>query len=126
MAQAAGAHPDALTTLGTLALADDNTEAAMTLFEHAYDIDHNFAESIGALAVLDAVEGDTKQANRRAKTALKLDRECFSATLAKTLLLSGGGKDGAAKALFDQAITTPIGKQGRTIAQALVKGSFVG
>jgi len=41
----------------------------------------------------------------------------LSAMLAKTLPLSTDGKEGASKTIFDQAITTPIGKQERLTAQ---------
>ena len=103
-------------------------DASRARFERAHDIDHKFAESFGSLAVLDAVEGNTKEAQRKALTAVRLDRECFSATLAQTLLLSGAGNEHRAKELFEQALTTPIGKDARDLAHnwwTLSNGSFV-
>ena len=37
------------------------------------------------------------------------------------LLLSGAGNEDRAKELFEQALTTPIGRDGRTIADMIVR-----
>ena len=184
----AGNHPDALTTLGVLALGNERNVEALTLFEAAMDInahgprtwigmglsqlsagdnvaaaanidkgaelfkthigswiaagwahfvlenyktsrvrfekalslDRNFAESHGSLAVLDVIEGHIDQARQSAKTATLLDKECFSAALAGTLILSSQGNAAAAKKIFDRAINTPIDDTGRTIARTLL------
>lgn len=94
-------------------------DTARQRFETAMSLDHNFAESHGSIAVLDAMEGLTARAKSGAERALRLDRQCFSAALATTLLLSAQGADDTAKRMFDIAINTPFGADGRTIAQSL-------
>lgn len=184
-----GNHPDALTTLGTLALGEDDPEQALRLFNTAMDInrhgprtwigkglsqlitgeadealknidkgaemfethigswiaagwahfvkkdypaarlrfdkalaiDDNFAESHGSLAVMDVLEGDLTEARRRTKIALKLDRECFSATLAQVLILSGNGNTEKAQQIFERALNTPIDESGRTISRSMTR-----
>ena len=186
-AAAAGDHPDALTTLGTLALGNDQTHDALQLFEMAlgsgssaprawigrglarlgkgeaeeaaHDIDHgasifethlgswiaagwahfvnkdtatararfekardidpNFAEVHGSLAVLDLLDGREDDARRQVAVALRLDPQCFSAALAQVLISSARGNEEAARRIFDKAVNTPVDDSGRTIAQAL-------
>lgn len=88
-------------------------------FERALEIDENFAESHGALAVLDVLAGDIDGGQRRADVALRLDRQCYAAILAKSLLLENEGKAGAAEALRKRALAMPIDEGGMTITQAL-------
>ncbi|MBX9645216.1 MAG: tetratricopeptide repeat protein, partial [Novosphingobium sp.] len=93
-------------------------DAAAQRFERALAIDHNFAESHGSLAVIDAARGDNESARRRMQTALRLDRQCFSAVMAKVMLDAASPEE--AKALFDQAFNTPLNAQGMTIASYMV------
>ncbi|WP_158266338.1 tetratricopeptide repeat protein [Allosphingosinicella deserti] len=188
-ARGAGAHPDALATLGTLTLGEERPAEAMTLFEQALAqnrqvprawvglglakllsgrgdeaaddidrgaemfgdhigswiasgwayfvrqdlvtsrerferalaIDETFAESHGSLAVLDVLDGRLDDARRRSDTALRLDRQCYSAALARTLLLAGGGNPEAAQRIFENALRQPLNDKGDTIGQALAK-----
>lgn len=90
-------------------------------FETALDIDPNFAETHGSLAVLDILEGRPEQAKQRTEIALRLDRQCYSAALARALLAAGAGDQASARRIFDLAVNTPVDGQGRTIAQALAK-----
>lgn len=185
----AGDHPDALTTLGTLALGDNHATDALDMFEraigrnpeiprawigrglakmmtgqaesaphdldkgaemfgdhlgswiaagwsyfvngdqvtsrarfeHALDLDPTFAESHGSLAVLDLLAGDLDEARRKSDVALRLDRQCYSAALAKSLLAASGGDHQSARRIFEHAARMPIDGSGRTIGQALAK-----
>ncbi|WP_443751361.1 tetratricopeptide repeat protein [Asticcacaulis solisilvae] len=99
--------------------AGDRTRAR-GIFEHALALDDTFAESHGALAVLDVLDGDIDGARRRTDTALRLDRRCFSGALAKVLLLEHDGDMQAAQRVRDIALNTPVGESGRTIAQAVI------
>lgn len=185
----AGDHPDALTTRGTLALADEHATDALVLFERALAangesprawiglglaklltgkagdapadidrgaelfghhlgswiaagwayfvnndlvtsrarfetalaIDPTFAETHGSLAVLDILAGDLEQAKTKSDVALRLDRQCYSAALAKSLLAASGGDQETARRIFERAANTPIDGSGRTIGQALAK-----
>lgn len=96
-------------------------ETARARFQHALELDGNFAESHGSLAVLDVIAGDIDRAEAGARTALRLDRNCFSAALAHSLLASASGKEELAKQIFERALHTPIDEDGRTIAQSLVR-----
>lgn len=90
-------------------------------FEHALALDPNFAESHGSLAVIDLLEGKVEEATRRTDTALRLDRNCYSAALARTLLAAAAGDQETARRIFELAINSPVDGHGRTIAQALAK-----
>jgi len=188
-AAAAGDHPDALATLGTLALGEERATEALAIFDRVLDanaqaprawvgrglaklltgqadtaagdidrgaelfgdhlgswiaagwahfvardlpasrarfetalrIDPNFAESHGSLAVLDLLEGDADSARQRSDVALRLDRQCYSAALAKSMLAAGAGDEAGAQRIYALAINTPVDDSGRTIAQALAK-----
>ncbi|PTS90550.1 hypothetical protein DBR17_01110 [Sphingomonas sp. HMWF008] len=185
----AGDHPDALTTLGTLALGDEHATDALGLFERALAandgsprawvglglaklmtgapeaapaaldrgaeifgdhlgswiaagwsyfvngdlttararfetalaLDPTFAESHGSLAVLDILAGELAEGIKKSDVALRLDRQCFSAALAKSLLAAGAGDGETARRIFDLAARTPIDASGRTIGQALAR-----
>ncbi len=186
-ARAAGDHPDALTTLGTLALAEDAPEAAAELFdaalarapqaprawigrglvrlldgdkavaageldkgadlfgthlgswiaagwahvlagdraagrarfEKALALDDSFGEAQGSLAVVDILEGRIDEGRRRTEVALRLDRQSFSAALASMLLAAGADDGDRAARIFEVALHTPIGPDGKTLARSL-------
>lgn len=88
-------------------------------FETALALDDAFAETHGALAVLDLAAGDAESARRRADVALRLDRNCFAGALATSMLLDREGKARAAQKVRDAALNFPIGAGGRTIAARL-------
>jgi tetratricopeptide (TPR) repeat protein len=93
--------------------------AARARFETALELDPNFAESHGSLAVLDLLEGDSEGARQRSEVALRLDRQCYSAALARTLLAAGSGDQAKARRIYETAVNLPVDASGRTIAQAL-------
>ncbi|MGJ3628978.1 hypothetical protein AB5I41_22825 [Sphingomonas sp. MMS24-JH45] len=84
-------------------------------------LDPTFAESHGGLAVIDALEGATEAAAERAKVALRLDRECYGASLARVLIASSSGDAEAAGAILHRALSTPLDDRGRTIGQILAR-----
>ena len=95
--------------------------ASRQRFEIAFNIDKTFAESHGALAVVDMLEGDFSTGQERLRRAMGLDRKCFSAALAQVLLLQSDGKTDLARKIFEDAINTPMDETGRTIAGALMQ-----
>lgn len=95
--------------------------ASRVRFEHALDLDPNFAESHGSLAVLDVLEGRIEEARARSDIALRLDRNCYSGALARTLLAAAAGDEAQARRIYDIALNTPVDAGGRTIAQALAR-----
>jgi len=93
--------------------------AARARFERAMALDPNFAETHGGIAVLDIVEGRMDDAARECEIALRLDRNCFGAALAKSLLLQNRGRPQMAQKVIDIAMSTPVGPGGETLAQML-------
>jgi tetratricopeptide (TPR) repeat protein len=93
---------------------------ARASFERALAADPNFSESHGGLAVLDIMEGRLDDARRNSEIALRLDKKCFGGALAKSLMLERSGHPQMAQKVRDIALSTPIGPNGQTIAQALV------
>jgi len=93
---------------------------ARGIFERTLAQDDTFAESHGALAVLDILAGDIDSARRRTDTALRLDRKGFAAALAKTLLLEHDGDPQAARRVREITLNAPVGAGGETIAQAVI------
>ncbi len=104
----------------------DHLGSWIASFERAMDIDPNFAENHGGLAVIDIVEGDLESAERRCEIALRLDRRCFGGALAKSMLLDRVGKSEAAQRVRELALSTPIGSGNRTVAQALIGFGMAG
>jgi tetratricopeptide (TPR) repeat protein len=93
---------------------------ARAIFEHTLGLDDTFAESHGALAVLDIIAGDIEAARVRTERALRLDRRCFSGALAQSLLFEHDGDSGSAQRVRDLTLNTPVGESGSTIADAMV------
>lgn len=93
--------------------------AARRNFETALEHDENFAETHGALAVVDLAEGHIDSTKRRTDIALRLDKDCFGAALAKIMLLQMQGKPELAARIRDRALNLPAGVDGKTLAQAI-------
>ena len=93
--------------------------AARRNFEIALRHDDNFAETHGALAVVDLAEGHLDSAERRTEIALRLDKDCFGAALARMLLLQMQGNPALADRIRERALNLPVGVGGKTLAQAI-------
>ena len=93
--------------------------AARARFERAMALDPNFSETHGGIAVLDAVEGKWDDAARECEIALRLDRNCFGAALAKSLLMQHRGRPQMAQKVLDIAMSAPVGPKGETLTQML-------
>lgn len=97
--------------------------ASRVRFETALALDDAFAETQGALAVLDLASDDLESARRRVEIASRLDRNCFAAALAKSLLLEREGRPEAAQKVREAALNFPVGPGGRTIARSIAARS---
>ncbi|MBN8501792.1 MAG: tetratricopeptide repeat protein, partial [Sphingomonadales bacterium] len=113
-AQQFGDHIGSWIAAGWAHYLSGDINAAGQRFERALAIDPAFAESHGSLAVIDITRGDEKSARRRLTTALRLDRNCFSAALAQAMLQVDN--PAAARKLIEQAFETPLNARGMTIA----------
>jgi tetratricopeptide (TPR) repeat protein len=114
-----GDHLGSWIALGWAQFMGRDLAGARQTFQHALVIDDNFAETHGGLAVLDVAAGNLDAAARRADIALRLDRNCFGAMLAKMLLSEAKGNSAAAQRIWDKAMTIPVGAEGQTLAQAM-------
>ncbi len=91
--------------LGWAQIFDGKLEEAESTFKHALEMNRNFCESHGNLAVVAAIRGNRQEAERFIETAERLDRACMSSKYARTLLESSPA-EGRAK-LADLIATVP-------------------
>ncbi|MES2442153.1 MAG: tetratricopeptide repeat protein [Pseudomonadota bacterium] len=96
-------------------------ETGRARFERAVEIDDTFGEAQGSLAVIELLEGRIEEARRRTEVALRLDRHGFAAALASMLLAAGEGDKDRAQRIFEIALKTPIGDNGRTVGQSIAR-----
>jgi len=115
-----GSHLGSWVASGWAYFVNGDQRRAREAFEQALAVDDNFAEAHGGLAVLDVLAGQIESARRRTEIALRLDRNCFSAALAKSLILANQGDAGSAERVLKMALSAPIGPEGKTLAQAMV------
>jgi tetratricopeptide (TPR) repeat protein len=119
-----GDHVGSWIAAGWAHLLNKNQAEARAAFEKALQIDANFSESHGSLAVLDASEGNIESAKRGVTLALRLDAKSFSGALAQAIILSSAGERERAQALIERALHTPVDANGRTIAQSLARYAY--
>jgi tetratricopeptide (TPR) repeat protein len=99
-------------------------DAARRCFETALALDDRFAETQGALAVLDLLDDLAGRARRRATIAQRLDPDSLGGALARSLILAREGKAEESQAAIEAALNTPVAPGARTVAQALVDLGF--
>ena len=116
-----GDHLGSWIAAGWAHFVNKDMAAARARFETALELDDTFAETHGSLAVLDLLEGNAEGAREKSEIALRLDRQCYSAALARMLLAAGAGDQATAQRIYEAAINTPVDSSGRTIGQALAK-----
>lgn len=92
------AMPDHIGTWHALAWVDllrGDIDKAEASYQHAYDLDRNFADSHGGLALVHVLRGRNDEAELAIRRALRLNPQCPTALYAQTLLLevTGQGED---------------------------------
>lgn len=85
----------------------DQPALARDMLNRSYEIDRSFADTHGALAVVDVMEGHDEQASIRIKKALRLSPDAMAARYAELLLLRKKGDDNGARALIEKAMQNP-------------------
>lgn len=90
--------------LGWTHLAANEIDAAERVFQHAMDINRNFAENHGALATIAALRGNAVQAQEMIDVALRLDPACLSAQFAQSLLAARSGREELARDIIENAM----------------------
>ena len=101
------AMPDHIGTWHALAWAQllvGNIDLADACYRRAFDLDRNFADSHGGLALIDALKGRTADAEQSVKRALRLNPQCVTALYAKSLLLSDSGQSDEADRLLSNLV----------------------
>ena len=93
-AQSMPAHLGTLNALAWIQLLNSDLDAADETLTSAMTLDDTFAETHGGQAVLAAMRGDATRARDLARTALKLDKESFSAAYALILLRARANSGG--------------------------------
>lgn len=116
-----GTHLGSWIAAGWGYFVNGDVATARARFETALALDDSFAETHGSLAVLEVLAGNIEEATRKSEIALRLDRQCYSAALARSLLAASKGDQHTARRIFERAASTPIDASGRTIGQALAR-----
>ncbi len=104
---AVGAMSDHIGTwhaLGWTQLLQGEIAAAEQSYRSAYDLDRNFAESHGGLAVVMLLDERFDEGEGFMKRALKLDPQCISGRYARTLWLQHRGEQAESDAVFAELL----------------------
>jgi len=93
-----------------LLLAD--IDAAELSYNKAFELDRNFADSHGGLALIHALKGQTDFAEQSIKRALRLNPDCATAMYAKSILLHDIGDTETSEKLVQKLIQQDPSMQG--------------
>ncbi len=93
-----------LVTLGWACIGHDDLPAAEAAFRQALEIDRNFGEAHGGLAVVFALTKREDQAKETIKKARGLNKGGFGAMFAQTILLEAHGQRDRAVRLFGESL----------------------
>ncbi|MCG3723683.1 tetratricopeptide repeat protein [Vibrio cincinnatiensis] len=89
----------------------DQFEKCREAFEAALELDRNFAESHGGLALIAHIMRDEHEVNEHLERALRLDRSCFTGLFVQAMLLRDNGKNEEADIIIDSILAaTPSGE----------------
>ena len=91
-------------------LITDKQNDARESFDSALALDRNFADSHGAIAMMDILSGNIEKAEEGTRRALKLDPRCATGLYAKSLLLEKQGEADRAKAIIEKIFASPTGQ----------------
>jgi tetratricopeptide (TPR) repeat protein len=115
-------------TLAWCYILQKNIDAAERTLQYALELDRNFAETHGGLAVVALMRGNIDSATQAIKRASGLDRDNFSGRFAQTLLQQISGNAAEARQLMDVLLTqakTPDGKSVKVvIAEMMAKNAM--
>ncbi|MCO7223726.1 lipopolysaccharide assembly protein LapB [Pleionea sp. CnH1-48] len=96
-------------------------ESARESFISALNIDRNFSESHGGLAVTQIMLNDTESAKESTRRALGLDAKGMAGRYAQSLLLEREGEAEKAKALIEQVLAEQTGRSALAYLPVLEK-----
>lgn len=95
-------------------------EAQKTLM-HALEMNRNFADTHGSLAIVAIMEGDLDAAEAASKRALGLNPNSFPGLYAQSLLLQYTNQPAQAQAIMSRLLNTTILQDGTTLQQAVAR-----
>lgn len=105
--------------LGWCELAQDRLDAAYQTFQKAAEIDRNFGETYGAMAVVEILQRKGDQGDNNMKIARRLDPDGYALALANALKLREQGKDGESDVVIQQVLARDSGLGGASLAQVV-------
>lgn len=94
--------------LGWAYIVNNDLDAAETTFLRANDVDANFGETHGGLAVIEAMRQNTLAAKKHMITAKRLDKNSFSAHFAESLLAANQGNQQKTQQIMNNIFNTEI------------------
>jgi tetratricopeptide (TPR) repeat protein len=89
-------------------IVSNDLAGAEAAFAKALEIDRNFGETHGGLAVIAVMQGRTAEAERMTRIALRLDSMSFAGRFAQSLLLARQGNTGAAQDAIQKILNSPV------------------
>lgn len=114
--------PDHIGTWHALAwcqMSTDQLDDAAKSFETSLELDRNFAETHGGLAVIEILKGDIAEAETLTKKSLRLNPMCFAGRFANSLLKSKTGSAEEAQKSIEGILNTRLEDDGMTVQQSL-------
>jgi len=100
---------------------EGDLNAGKQSFEKANDVDRNFGETYGGLAVIAAMEGKTDQARELSKKALGLDGQSFSARYAQSLIIANAGGEERATKMIEKILDAEVVEGAGSLKGMLLK-----
>jgi Tfp pilus assembly protein PilF len=102
-------------------IVSNDLASARESFDKAMEIDHNFGETHGGLAVIAVMEGRLTEAEGLIKRALRLDPRSFAARFAQSLMLAQRGKPEVAQELIQKILKSPVMEGGESLQDILLR-----
>lgn len=106
-------------------LASNQLDKAEAAFSHANEIDHNFGETYGGLAVVAIHRGNLAAAKKLADKAMRLDPRSFAGRFARILLINRSSPEAAHK-LIQKVLNSPIDESGDKLVTVLGRNPGLG
>lgn len=113
-------HLGTLNALAWVHIVNKDAGRAEKVLLAALEIDRNFAETHGALAVVSLMKGHLDSAMQAVKRANGLDRANFAGNFANSLIQQISGNPAQAQAIMEKLLTTPITPDKSTLQHAIV------
>lgn len=123
-AHAFATHLGSWVAAGWAWLLADAPERGEACFHKAVALDDSYGEAQAGLAYVDWLRGQTHEADRRARIALRLDPSSLGGALVQSQIAAATGRDGLADKIRQGALMSPVGPRGETVA-ALIEAQVL-